>query len=249
MAWIDTGTKRIFTAGNGVSITDVAGITVSVGDFVLFGVNALGAGKPQPTLVASDSLSNTWDNSTCAVSYDGGTNGVASTFRWTTVAFPGTMTVTISGNGSNSYDLGGFLHVFQNPNATPVSGTAVSANDGGVASTPMDSTAFTAADSDALYASVATCASSRTITQNNAAGDTDWTLSNEQQSASFVAGSMVYKIQTGAATSRRSAWTLDSAALWATTILAFKPAVSAGVTVTKLNIGRFRANAFTHGRK
>lgn len=232
MGWTDTTTKRIWNgslsgASGAGAVADNGTITVSVGDFVVVGVVSLRSAGPQPTLHVSDDggggTPNTWDNSTCAVSYES-TNGVASTLRWSTITTGGNLTISLNGNGTNSYPMEGFIHVFQNPNASPASGTAVTANDGGVSSTPMDTTAFTAADSDALYVAVAGLGNGRTITQNNAAGDTDWTLSNEQEAATFVAGSMVFKIQTGAATSRRAAWGLDSAGTWATTILAFKPA-------------------------
>lgn len=230
MAWVDTTTKRTFSGvdSGGAGLTDAGTISVNVGDFAVVGGCTSRAGGPQPTIVITDGLSNTWDGSD-AVSYSGDAGGVSSALRWSTITTGGSMAIKVVANGSSSYDVTAFIHIFQNPHATPTSGSGVS-NTGTVS--PMDTTAVTPADNDVLVVAVASAGgSSRTITENNGTGDAGWTLSNEQESGANCSGSLVFKIISGAPGTPRAAWTLNAGATWATRIRGFKPA--GGGTTTR----------------
>jgi hypothetical protein len=83
---------------------------------------------------------------------------------------------------------------------------------------------MTPADNDPLVIGATVAEASTTWTENVAPGETDWTLSNDEESAATGApSSFVYKIVSGAPGTPRSAWTLGTSRVWATNIIAFKP--------------------------
>jgi len=230
-AFVDTGIHAVATATAVVntSATPATLVGTSVGQLAVVGVAWSRAGITANTTVSDGS--NTYTR--VIQQY---TDPECASLFYSVLTTGGTLNVQASANGTNSADFAVMARVFSNPNATPVSGTALGAAG---TSTAPDSGAFTAADNDALYVSVAGATTTSATTENQTPGDTNWSLSDENNTNTD--GSMVFKILVGAPASRRSTWLLGSSAAWATVIGAFKPVASGAActpTLTLLGVGR-----------
>jgi hypothetical protein len=204
------------SSGTGVSVNLVLAGTTA-GNLVVVCAIAARGGGPQPTVTVTDG-GNTWNNLGVAYSDPQG-----ASISWSTLSTGGSRTINVSGNGSNTYEIVIFAHEFSGQHATPTSGS-VATNTG--TSAAMDTGTVTPADADALVVGCGGPVSSGALTENQSPGDTNWTLSNEDESAGGTMGSFVYHIQTGGPTARRAVWS-NTSSIWAAIGAAFKPAVAA----------------------
>lgn len=135
----------------------------------------------------------------------------------------GTLSITVKGNGTNSWPIYVAAHEFTGVVSTsPVSGTPIGASAS--ASSTVDTGSFTPSDSNTLYIAYMGDNNSGTITPNQAPGNTDWTESNQHSSAGGQDGSLVYYINSGSAVARRSVWSKAVSTTWSTLIFAVKEA-------------------------
>lgn len=219
----DTTRKAENTAGGAGSVTVTLNSTVA-GNLVVVGCSLYNSNSSiAPSLGITDG-GNTYTQvfkASRSVSFE----RQVATLWYSVLGTGGNRTIVIDANDAENYDWWCNAHEFAGADATPVSGTAVT--NSGTSETTSDTTAFTPADADALYVAVDGHSASGTVTENVSPGDTDWTLSNENESgASAEPGSMVFFIRSGGAVARRSAWTIPSGTFWAAGIGAFKPFIN-----------------------
>lgn len=221
MAFTDSGIHAVITAV-GVANTSATPCTLvgtSIGQLVIVAVAWDKAGISANTAVSDGS--NTYTR--LIQQY---TDPECASIFYCVLTTGGTLNIQATANNSNSADYGVMARAFNNPNASPVSGTALGTAG---TSTAPDTGAFTAADADALYVAVLAATTTSATTENQSPGDTDWTLSDENNTN--TGGSFVFKIISGAATSRRSVWLLGVSSQWSTVIGAFKPAAGGAPAV------------------
>lgn len=229
MPFVDSTRKAEVSGGSVVSVDLTLNSTVA-GNLVVVGTTATRSGGPASDPTVTDG-GNAWTKETSQWVDPKGI-GVS----WSILTTGGNRTINCSPNGVNSYDITAYAHEFAGPHASPKSGTNVLA-DGN--STTADTGAMTPADDDSLVVALESNVSSGTVTENVSPGDTDWTLSNESESATNASvSSMVFIILSGAPVSRRAAWTVPSS-VWVTFIMAFKPvATAAPPQRTLMGVGR-----------
>jgi hypothetical protein len=223
VAFTDSGIHHKNTAAS-VQNTSTALVTLagtSAGQLVVVAVAWDKAGISANTTVTDDSGSNIYTR--LIQQY---TSPECAAILYSVITTGGTLNIQASANGANSADFAVMARVFNNPNASPVSGTALGTAG---TSTAPDTGAFTAADADALYVAVLAATTTSATTENQSPGDTDWTLSDENNTN--TGGSFVFKIVSGAATSRDSTWLLGVSSQWSTVIGAFKPAAGGAAAV------------------
>lgn len=217
MAYSDT-TRKAEATGGGVGSLAVTLNSTVAGNLVVVGVSSYNNASSAPSAAGSDG-GNTWSQAFTRTTSNG-TERQEGALVYSVLGTGGNRTITID-PGASTYDMWIAAHEFSGPHATPLSGTPVT--NGATASTTADTTSFTPADADCLYVAVEGHAASGTIAENNATGDTNWTLSNENESGSAAEpGSMVFFIRSGTAVARRAAWTIPST-YYAAGIAGFKP--------------------------
>lgn len=224
----DTTRKAENAAGSAGSVTVTLNSTVA-GNLVVVGCSIYNANATAaPSLGITDG-GNTYSQVFKATASSGSERQLA-TLWYSILGTGGNRSIVIDANDGELYDWWCAAHEFAGADA--VSGTAVT--NTGTTQTTSDTTAFTPADADTLYVAVDGHSASGTVTENVSPGDTDWTLSNENESGSSAEpGSMVWFILSGAAVARRAAWTIPSGTFWAAGIGAFKPAIVDGRRVTE----------------
>lgn len=225
MAWADTTRKAEAQAGGVATVTVSLAGTVA-GNHVMAGCSAYGLPGMDPIAVSDGG--NTWtDHATAELGVQ------AASLSSSKLGTGGTRSIVFDPLGANNHDFSAYAHEFSGGADPAVSGTPIEAT--GTTETTSDTGAFTPTNADALYVAVEGNTSSGTITENVAPGDTNWTFSNDHESGTAAEpGSMVFFILSGAAVSRRSAWTIPSGANWAAVIAGFKPAAAGAALIAQM---------------
>jgi hypothetical protein len=222
MPFADTTRKNV-AEGTGVGSLNVTLNSTVSGNLVVAGSAVYNGSSSAPNSAITDGSGNSYTQSFTR-SASSGTDRLETGLSYSVLTTGGNLTITCD-PGASTYDMTVFVHEFSGPHATPTSGTPVT--NAGTTETTADTTAFTPADADALYIAVLTGWTWAAITENVAPGSTDWNLSNENESSPGNAGSMVWFIRSGAAASRRAAWTVTSGFLWTAGIAGFKKSADA----------------------
>lgn len=231
MPFTDTGRKAEITGGGVASLAITLNNTVA-GNLVVVGVSSYNSSSNTASSTANDGA-NTWTQLFSRVQSSGVERQEAALI-YSVLGTGGNRTITVD-PGTVSYDMSIYAHEFSGTHATPASGTPVT--NAGTTQTTADTTAFTPADPDCLYVAMLGNSATGTITENVSPGDNNWTLSNDHESGSAAEpGSMVFYISSGAAASRRAAWTIPSGTFWAAGIAAFKPAASAASLLASIGL-------------
>ena len=232
MAYTDTGHHAVNQGNDGGVSVQVTLTGTTAGNLVVVGAASNRGGGPTPTLLVTDDKSNSYTNE--GVSY---ADPEGASISWSKITTGGTLVISVSGNGANSYDLFVAAREFAGPNASPSSGSPTGSTG---TSATADTTAVTPADNDVLVCAVCGSENSGGIAENTAPGDSGWTLSDENETSVGTAGSFVFKIITGAAGTPRSAWSIHDgvSSNWAARIKAFKPAASGGSSSVSPSVSR-----------
>jgi hypothetical protein len=174
--YTDTGRKNT-AIGGGVGSVNVTLNSTVAGNLVVVGASTFNGSSIDPNSIVTDGV-NAWTQTFSRVA-SSGANRQEAALSFSVLTTGGNLTITVD-PGTAIYDMWVDAHEFSGPHATPSSGTPVT--NEGTTETTSDTTAFTPADSSCLFVAVDGNSASGTITENVAPGNTDWTLSNENES-------------------------------------------------------------------